>query len=83
FVLVSLVFFSPTTGKAVALPAEGTFILVAPDAFSTMVVNLFKLLLLLLLIPSLPSETLVSEPKPLTLKFELILEMEEVGLKCL
>ncbi|GJR76783.1 hypothetical protein Tco_0089148 [Tanacetum coccineum] len=56
-------------GEAVALPAEGTFMLVAPDAFSTMVANLFK--------------TEVSEPKPLNLEFELILEMEEVGLKYL
>ncbi|GJZ04595.1 hypothetical protein Tco_0537870 [Tanacetum coccineum] len=30
-----------------------------------------------------PSETEVIEPDPLTLEFELILEMEEVGLKCL
>nr|GFB46853.1 hypothetical protein [Tanacetum cinerariifolium] len=28
--------------KAVALTAEGTFMLVDPDAFSTMVANLFK-----------------------------------------
>ncbi|GKC96981.1 hypothetical protein Tco_1162423 [Tanacetum coccineum] len=39
--------------------------------------------LLLLLIPTLPSEgTEVIKPELLTLEFELILEMEEVGLKC-
>nr|GEV11693.1 hypothetical protein [Tanacetum cinerariifolium]GEV39689.1 hypothetical protein [Tanacetum cinerariifolium] len=53
-------------GKAVSLHVEGTFMLVVPDAFFTMVANLFKLLLLL--IPALPSETEVSEPKPLTLE---------------
>nr|GFB08301.1 hypothetical protein [Tanacetum cinerariifolium] len=29
-------------GEAVALPAEGTSVVVAPDAFSTRVANLFK-----------------------------------------
>nr|GEY84470.1 synaptobrevin, longin-like domain protein [Tanacetum cinerariifolium] len=33
---------SPLVGEAVALTAEGTFMLVDPDAFSTMVANLFK-----------------------------------------
>ncbi|GKF96023.1 hypothetical protein Tco_0288758, partial [Tanacetum coccineum] len=42
-----------------------------------------QLQLLLLLVPSLSSKTEVSELELLTLEFELILEMWEVGLKCL
>nr|GEX04847.1 putative ribonuclease H-like domain-containing protein [Tanacetum cinerariifolium] len=77
--------------KAVALPAEGTFMLVAPDAFSTMVAHLFKgssfssgfkqlaksCEAKSLDRSALPSETKVSKHEPLTLEFELILEMEE------
>ncbi|GJU25076.1 hypothetical protein Tco_1163697 [Tanacetum coccineum] len=44
FVLASLVvFFSPLAGKAVACPAKGTSLVVASDAFSTIVENQFKL----------------------------------------
>ncbi|GJR10143.1 hypothetical protein Tco_0792795 [Tanacetum coccineum] len=42
FVSASLVFFTPAVGEAVAWLAEGTFMLVAPNAFSTMVANQFK-----------------------------------------
>ncbi|GKA38393.1 hypothetical protein Tco_0730944, partial [Tanacetum coccineum] len=138
FVPASLVFFSPSAGEAVAWPAEGTFMLVAPDALSTMVENLFKddrleivdvndssfvgismrspgnLISMSLICCfsslisldnlvifegssfssvgkqlaksceaksldslALPYETEVSEPEPLNLEFELILEMEE------
>nr|GFD16367.1 hypothetical protein [Tanacetum cinerariifolium] len=34
--------FSPSAGEAVALSAEGTPAVVAPDAFSTIVANMFK-----------------------------------------
>nr|GEY25325.1 hypothetical protein [Tanacetum cinerariifolium] len=74
-VILGLAFLS----EVVASHYEGEFMLVAPDVFSTMVANLFRLLLLLVL--ALPSETEVSEPGPLTLEFELILEMEEARLK--
>ncbi|GKD37253.1 hypothetical protein Tco_1257460 [Tanacetum coccineum] len=43
FVSASLVvFFSPSAGEAVAWPAERTSLVVAPDAFSTLVANPFK-----------------------------------------
>ncbi|GJS06387.1 hypothetical protein Tco_0363183 [Tanacetum coccineum] len=34
-------------------------------------------------VPALSSKTEVNELEPLTLEFELILEMDDVGLKCL
>nr|GEX21381.1 hypothetical protein [Tanacetum cinerariifolium] len=36
------VFFSPSASKVVTWPTEGTFLLAAPDAVSTIVANLFK-----------------------------------------
>nr|GEV74496.1 hypothetical protein [Tanacetum cinerariifolium] len=94
---VGLVFFSPSAGEAVVWPAEGTSLVVAPDAFSTIVANLFKLVksceaksfenlgfkeVTKISVTRL-SWTEVVKPEPLTLKFELILKMEDEGLKCL
>nr|GEZ35707.1 hypothetical protein [Tanacetum cinerariifolium] len=77
--------------EAVAWPAEGTSLVVAPDAFSITVATMFKLA------KSCEAKsfensgfkkdtrrsTEVIEPEPLTLEFEPILKMEDVGLKCL
>ncbi|GJS60343.1 hypothetical protein Tco_0655127, partial [Tanacetum coccineum] len=135
FVSASLVFFSPSVGGYLA--AEGTSLVVALDAFSTTMENLFKVsvtlfnrlgreskdvgldivevkvssfvgisfkflvgkqLAKLCEAKSLessgfkevtrrsvthPSRTEVIEPRPLTLEFEPILKIEDVGLKCL
>ncbi|GJR12212.1 hypothetical protein Tco_0794864 [Tanacetum coccineum] len=135
----------PLAGEAVVGPAEGTLLPVTPDAFSTTVANLFKILdfanqetllevpieyssvqqprsslmsldnsvifegssfslsdkhmaksceaksldspgkqllpqLLPFTAPTCPLETEVSEPETLTLEFEMIYEMEDVGL---
>ncbi|GJZ26717.1 hypothetical protein Tco_0570970 [Tanacetum coccineum] len=40
--IARLVFFSPLAGEVVHWPAEGTFLLAAPDAVYTIVENLFK-----------------------------------------
>nr|GEX60111.1 hypothetical protein [Tanacetum cinerariifolium] len=79
FILASL---SPSAVEAVALSTEGTPVVVAPDAFTTRVANLFKVLAtlalaVLLLAPALSFKTEVSGHEPLTLEVNLILEMEE------
>nr|GEV54359.1 hypothetical protein [Tanacetum cinerariifolium] len=93
FVLAS---FSPSAGEAIALSAEGTPVVVASDAFYTRVGSSFSSVGKQLaksyeaksldssgfreVTRTLSSKTKVSGPEPLTLKFKLILEMEE-GLK--